>query len=253
MEVLDPSDVRAEAEGTNVDGVLSFPRAEPMKMLRIFRARFTTIKDAEDELRRVKTIQSYLMPNNVALSQEFLVDYVRHGHRDSLLCGLQEFVKGEILEPWAHLDEDYLASLLPEMGVRLNGEPFTDVADWIEGVQEKAERFVNRLKKMIMETNYVPDLAGVGNLILTPSGHIKLVDINNISTVSLDGPVPLDDRGYPVCDKSIRVIWLLEEKLVNSSPQKDDPIYRTFLDPKRLKDVSALEEAFHLSLMEGEA
>jgi hypothetical protein len=67
--------------------------------------------------------------------------------------------------------------------------------------------------------------------------------------LSLYDPIRLDDRGYPVCDKSIRVMWLLEEKLIGQSPRrKDDPIYETFLEPKRMKEVKMLEEAFQRSL-----
>ena len=93
---------------------------------------------------------------------------------------------------------------------------------------------------MILQTNRVPDLAGVGNLILTRSGNIKLVDINNISRVSFDRTIPLDDRGYPVCDKSIEALSLLERKLTGRSLDGRDIIYNTFLDPERMKDVKEI-------------
>jgi len=248
MEVLDPAEVEKETKGLEVDGMMLYPRAEPLKMLRIFRTRFKTLKDAEEELRRVRIVQTYLSPDHVARSQEFLVDYGEQGKQQMLLCGLQEYVKGEVLEPWSHLDKAYLASLARDMETEAGEDRIVTNNRWIQVVQEKTENFVTKLKQMVVEASHVPDLAGVGNLILTPTGEIKLVDINNISNVSLDATIPLDDRGYPVCDKSIRVISLLEEKLLGRSVGKDDPIYETFLRPERTKKVKALEEEFHLSM-----
>ncbi len=248
MEVLDPAEIEKETKGVEVDGMMLYPRAEPLKMLRIFRTRFETLRDAEEELRRVKIVQAYLAPDHVAKSQEFLVDYGAQGKQQMLLCGLQEYVKGEVLEPWSHLDKAYLASLWRDMGTEAGEDRVVTNSRWFQSVQEKTENFVTKLKQMVVEASHVPDLAGVGNLILTPSGEIKLVDINNISNVSFDATIPLDDRGYPVCDKSIRVISLLEEKLLGRSVGKDDPIYETFLRPERIKEVKALEEKFHLSM-----
>ena len=248
MEVLRAEGVENETTGLMINEVRSYPRAEPVKMLRIFRTRFQTIKDAMEELRRVKIIQSYLSPDHIARSEEFLVDYIRHGNRDILLCGLQDYVDGEILKPWDQLARVNLLSLFSDMGLDRKQDAILDLERWIDGVREKADSFVMRLKQMILKAGYVPDLAGVGNLILTPSGHIKLVDINNISRVLFHGPIPLDDRGYPVCDKSIRVMWLIEQKLAAKSPREADPIYGPFLNPKRLKAVKVLEEAFQGSI-----
>jgi hypothetical protein len=64
--------------------------------------------------------------------------------------------------------------------------------------------FIKRLKQMIAKIGHVPDLAGAWNLILTRPRNIKLVDINNISRVSFDPVINLDDKGYPICDKSIK-------------------------------------------------
>ena len=248
MEVLKPADVAKETEGVVVNGMRCYPKAEPLKMLRIFRAKFNTLKEAMEELRRVNIIQFYLSPDYIATSQEFLVDYARNNGRDLLLCGLQEYVKGEILEPWGHLDKDHLVSMLQDMGLEQAGDDASKAEPWIRAVRQHAERFVTRLKQMIREAGYVPDLAGVGNLILAPSGHIKLVDINNISRVSSQGPIPLDDKGYPVCDKSIKVIWHLEHKLAGRALPQNDSIYKTFLDPERMREVKALEEEFQRSM-----
>jgi hypothetical protein len=248
MEVLDPAEVEKETTGVPVNGIRLYRQAQPLKMLRIFRARFESLPDAEQELKRVKIVQKYLAPDHVARSQEFLVDYAVQGRQDMLLCGLQEYVKGEILEPWAYLDNACLVSLARDMGVETGEDRVATSDPWLQAVQEKAENLVRKLKQMVMEAAHVPDLAGVGNLILTRSGNIKLVDINNISRVAFDENIPLDDRGYPVCDKSIRVISLLEEKLLGRPPREDDPIYKRFLAPERTKKVKALEERFHLSM-----
>jgi hypothetical protein len=57
----------------------------------------------------------------------------------------------------------------------------------------------------------------------------------------------LDDRGYPVCDKSIEALSLLERNLLNRSIDPGEAVYRKFLDPKRMKDVRDLESAFYRS------
>jgi hypothetical protein len=58
----------------------------------------------------------------------------------------------------------------------------------------------------------------------------------------------LDDKGYPVCDKSIEAISILEQKLLDKPIDKTETLYKIFLDPQRMKDVSDLEEKFHGSL-----
>lgn len=248
MEVLDPKDVENETKGIVIDGLKLYPRAQPLNMLRIFRTKFNALKNAEEELRRVKTIETYLAPDNLARSNEFLVDYIRQGKRELLLCGLQEYVKGEVLEPWSHLDKDHLVSLLYDMGFEKVEDPVMITDRWIHSMREKAENFIGKLKQMIMETNLVPDLAGVGNLLLTRSGDIKLVDINNISRVSFDPIIHLDDRGYPVCDKSIEALSLLEQKLLGRPLHRNDIIYKTFLDSIRMKEVQAIDKEFHRSM-----
>ena len=248
MEVLDPKDVENETKGIVIDGLKLYPRAQPLNMLRIFRTRFNALKNAEEEVRRVKTIETYLFPDNLARSNEFLVDYIRQGKRELILCGLQEYVKGAALEPWSHLGKDQMASLLYDMVFEKVDDPVMTTDRWIHIMREKAEYFIGKIKQMIMETNHVPDLAGVGNLFLTRSGDIKLVDINNISMVSFDPIIHLDDRGYPVCDKSIEALSLLEQKLLGKPLQSNDIIYKTFLDPIRMKEVQAIDKEFHRSI-----
>ena len=112
---------------------------------------------------------------------------------------------------------------------------------WTRNARRKAKNLIGVSKRRSLNPGYLPDLAGVGNLLLTSQGDIKLVDINNISVVFFDSMIRLDDRGYPVCDKSIEALYLLEKGLVNDPNLENDPIYRFFLNPQRIKDVKALE------------
>jgi len=73
------------------------------------------------------------------------------------------------------------------------------------------------------------------------------VDINNISRVSSGSEIHPDDRGYPVCDKSIAALFHLEEQLGHTSPQQDEPPYGRFLNPERIGRVRKAERTFHMS------
>lgn len=245
LEVLDPGDMEAERRGRLQGGVLSFPRARPLRMFRVFRVRFEGLKDALVEIERVKSLGRYLGPQYMARSEEFLVDYVFRGARDLLLCGLQEYVEGEILDPWSPLEEHLLEDLWLRMHPReAAGEPCSGHPG-IQSAREHIGAFLFRVRRMITEASLIPDLAGVSNLILTASGTVKLVDINNISPVSPGPPIPLDDKGYPICDKSVQALVLLEQKLLGRRPDRHDPLCRKFLDPERIQAVKALEETFH--------
>jgi hypothetical protein len=247
MEVLEPDDVNKETEGVTVDGTKRYPRAEPIKILRLFRARFKNIEEAREEVERVRIVQAYLGPDYVALTEEFLVDYIRDEKREILLCGLQEYVEGEVIEPWGYLGEDHLIALLSRLAGKKAGDAPKSSGKSICAIKEKVDVFVKRIKHMIREAEHIPDLAGAGNLLLTRSGNIKLVDVNNISRVLLDATIQLDDRGYPVCDKSIQALSLLESKLLGRSPQESDRLYGIFLDPERMKAVRKLEDSFNRS------
>ena len=50
LEILDPQAVAVERKGTMVDGVMRFPKAEPRRMLRIFRTRLHTLDEGLDEI-----------------------------------------------------------------------------------------------------------------------------------------------------------------------------------------------------------
>ena len=250
MGVLRPEDVKREKEGIERDGVKWFPKAKPLKMLRVFRTRFDRLEDATQELKRVKVVEKYLAPEYMAMSNEFLVDYHVHGKYETLLCGLQEYVEGEILDPWELLDRHSLWALFCRMTVHEehgSRSKQDQIEKWAGTVRSKAGRALAQIRKMIREASLIPDLAGVGNLVLTPSGGIKLVDINNISQVSCEADISCDDKGYPVCDKSVEALSLLEQKLLGRSLDKTDPVYGAFLDAGRMKEVEVLEKVFHRS------
>jgi hypothetical protein len=251
MEVLQPKAVAMEKKGIIIDGLRLYPRAKPIKMLRIFRTRFDSLKSAREESKRVKVIIVYLTPDNIARSDEFLVDYALNGQHELILCGLQEYVEGEILDPWGCLDEKHLVALLEQMDFEGLMDSKITTTNRIQSIRKKTASFINKIKDMIIKENHIPDLAGIGNLILTRNGAIKLVDINNISRVGFNSDIKLDDRGYPVCDKSIEALALLEQKLLERPINKDEVVYKTFLDARRMTDVRAIEKAFHNSMKSG--
>jgi len=249
MEVLNPGDVSKQNKGEIIDGIRIFPWAKPLKILRIFRTKFISTKEVFEEIKKLKIVEKYLPDDSYAKSDEFIVDYIWNKSRDFILCGLQEYVKGEVLNPWNPISEHQLAGLFtPKEGHGYNGFQITS-EQLIHKFYKKVEHFTACVKKMILEANYVPDFAGVENLLITPTGNIKLVDINNISKVFLGSKISLDDKGYPVCDKSIEAISMLEKKLLGKPIDKTERLYKIFLDPQRMKEVGALEEKFHLSAM----
>ena len=248
MEVLKWRDWEQEEKGVVKDMLTWFPKARPIKMLRLFRSRFRSRDEAEEELRRVKVIVSYLGPSLLATSEEFLVSYQVLGQMEILLCGLQEYVDGEILDPWTRFDNDHLAFLFTRMEPDNQQERVTQTDQWSRVVRKKVKNFIEKNKEMILGANLVPDLAGIGNLLLTRNGDIKLVDINNVSNVSFGTTIQLDDRGYPVCDKSIEALFRLEQDFVGPSNYSESDIYRTFLDPQRMKEVNAIQDAFHFAM-----
>ncbi len=248
MEVLDPNDLQKQNKGEFRNGILYFPWAKPIKMLRIFRTKFNSLKEAFDEIKKFKIVEQYLPPDAYAQSIEFIVDYIRNGERDFILCGLQEYVDGNILNPWDLNQINHLEELFANLEFDGTEAATMTTQQRISTLRQNAEQFIDSVKKMILEAQYVPDLAGVENLILTTGGNIKLVDINNISKVSFGPAISLDDKGYPVSDKSIEAISILEEKLLDRALDKTDPLYRMFLTSHRMKEVRALEEAFHLSI-----
>jgi len=251
MEILSPEDLEKERKGVLIKGVMHFPRAKPIKILRIFRTRFESLREAEEEPRRVKIIGSFLAPDHMAWSDEFIVGYKVSGIRDMLLCGLQEYVEGEILDPWSYLDREHFTSLYRRLGFGKRAGYKEPLKRWLERVNQNGIAFISAVKRLIQEAEYVPDLAGVGNLVLTPRGHLRLVDINNVSRALPTREIPIDDRGYPVCDKSIEALFQIERKILGRTGLEKDPLYRAFLDPGRMRDVKVIERRFHLDIPKG--
>ena len=251
MEVLDPFDVQKQEKGDIIDGIRQFPWAKPLKMLRIFRTKFHSLKEVFEEIKKYKIVENYLPEDSYAKSCEFIVEYVYGGKRDVVLCGLQDYVEGEVLNPWELIHTRNLKDMFSGINDQ-ERHPIGMTADkLIHRVREKAEDLIDGLKRMILEVRYVPDLAGIGNLILTSSGGIKLVDINNISKVSFGPGIKLDDKGYPICDKSIEAISILEQKILDRTIDETGPLYKLFLAPERMEKVKDLEEKFHTSIKNG--
>ena len=240
LEILDPADIEVERSGAMVDGVLHFPKAQPKKMLRIFRTRLSCLDEALAEIQRLKIAEHFLTPEFVAQSTEIIVEYHGPGTRVPLLCGIQEYVVGAILDPWNVLDSATLLSVLYDsLAAHVSG--FSISRDlWFSAVREYGFQFIEQTRKMILQGRHIPDLAGVGNILVTPSGRLKLVDINNISEISLDDAIRLDDRSYPVCDKSVEALALIEEKLLGRTIELSDPIYEIFLTPERKRKLQKL-------------
>lgn len=247
MEVLNPKDVQKQKKGELVDGLRIFPWAKPIKILRIFRTKFSCIQDVFEEVKTLKIIEKYLPKDSYARSDEFIADYILNETKDFILCGLQEYVEGEVLNPWDPMPEAQLADFFAQTDVDRPDILPAPPENRIQMFYKNVEHFISCIKKMILEAHYVPDFAGVENLLITPSGGIKLVDINNISKVSFSADINLDDKGYPVCDKSVEAVSMLEKKLLGKPIDHSEKLYRTFLDPQRMKDVGVLEDKFHLS------
>ena len=88
MEVLDRQDVVKQANGERINGVLFFPWANPIKILRIFRSGFNSKEEVFEEIKKLKIVEKYLPPDSYAKSIEFIVDYIRDGTPNLVLCGL---------------------------------------------------------------------------------------------------------------------------------------------------------------------
>lgn len=243
LELLDPIDVATELSGTIIDGIRKFPKATPRNMFRIFRTRLKTLEQAWAEIERVKLVHHYLAPEFIAHSHECIVEY--HGPHGSelMLCGLQEYIAGEIIDPWSILDT---TSLLPSIYTTMHGKKAMALTEnrWIAEARAKGIQFTDKIKTMITQSGHAPDLAGVGNLMITASGTLCLTDINNISRNSQDSSIPLDEKGYPVFDKSIEALSLIEEKIGGRPIDMSENIYKLILNSKRKEMVQEKVEIF---------
>jgi hypothetical protein len=222
MEVLRAEEVLRERVGVMDAGLRRFPRARPVAMLRLFRSPFGSAAEALAEVGRLRLVERYLGREQVAASSEFIVAYRLGRGATPMLCGLQEYVHGEPLDPWSCSGEQ-----LP--------------AEALKGVA----RFVSAVRRLVAEVGLIPDLAGVGNLLLTAGGGVKLVDINNISALRFAPEIPLDDKGYPVGDKSVEALFRLERDALGRAGLEGQRLYRHFLDPARRAAVALLHRRFH--------
>ncbi len=250
FEVLWAKDVLKETQGEIIDGIRMFPRARPIKMFRILRNRFKSKEAVFQEIKKYNTLLKFLGPDLIALSEEFMADYtggenrIIPGESRIVLCGLQEYVEGQILDPWRLFGDNYLMDLFQSMPNKVSHQQTV-----VKKAKKNIATFVKRIRQMITRTGYIPDLAGIGNLILTCSGDLKLVDINNIVKIRLTDTILLDDKGYPSCDVSIEVLSILEKDILQMDiPFKDDPLYCLFLSPERKKRVKAIEKEFYGNL-----
>ncbi len=246
FEVLLAADVLKETQGEIIDGIRMFPRARPIKMFRILRNRFKSKEAIFQEIKRYNSLLNFLGPDLIAPSEEFVADYTGTGESQIVLCGLQEYVDGQILDPWRLFGDNYLMDLFQSM---LHRQTVAENTKRVENAKKNIISFVKKIRQMISRIGYIPDLAGIGNLILTRAGDLKLVDINNIVKIKLDDTILLDDWGYPSCDVSIEVLSILEHDILQKkSPIENDPLYCFFLSPERRKKVTAIEKNFYANL-----
>ncbi len=242
FEVLAVDDILKETKGEFINGTRWFPIAVPKHMLRILRTRFTTLDQVLAEVKKYALLLKFLGPDLIARSEEFIVEYTGTEKNQIVLCGLQEYVEGTILDPWglfnqAPLDTFYQAGEASKKPER----------NRVSRALESIATFVRQTQKMITDAGYIPDLAGNGNLILTTGGGIKLVDINNIIRIDQNDTILLDDKSYPSCDKSVEVLAILEQKILKTESLPHNALYGHFLSAERKKRVRKLEEKFYQS------
>ena len=176
FEVLPADAVLKETKGEVIDDVRCFPRAIPKHVLRIMRTRFRTLKDVLGEIKKYALVLKFLGPELTATSNEFIVEYTGTGKSQIVLCGLQEYVEGATLDPWALFGQTPLKTLYRSS---FPGE--ASEKSWMENAIESISSFVRRSRRMIVDEGHIPDLAGNGNLILTKAGSVKLVDTTTSS------------------------------------------------------------------------
>lgn len=239
FELIRTQDLDAEAQGIRVSNIRIFPRAKPVKMLRILRNRFDSPAMALAEIKKYRILLEFLGTDLVAKSEEFIVEHRERNLSQILLCGLQEYVEGTILDPWHLSGQNCLEHFYTQ-------NPGTWAGAFIKQAVSDISDFVTAINAMIKTNCQIPDLAGDGNLMLTPQGRLKLVDINNIVVIQPGSEIQLDDKGYPCCDKSVEVLSILAHKILNRS--LDAPIFQRFLAPDRKQRVRKHEQRFYQSL-----
>ncbi|MCK5099438.1 MAG: hypothetical protein KAR45_15125 [Desulfobacteraceae bacterium] len=111
LEILTAEDVLKETQGEIKDGIRMFPRAKPKKIFRILRNRFENKEEVFHEIEKYHLLLKFLGADLIAESEEFIVDYTGTGTSQIVLCGLQVYIEGEILDPWQSFDKNYLMNL----------------------------------------------------------------------------------------------------------------------------------------------
>ncbi len=243
FEVLLADQLEQEITGTIENGIRVFPRALPQKMFRIFRNQFSNLDEIFNEIKKYNLLLSILGPEFIAISEEFIVDYTDTENSRILLCGLQEYINGEILDPWKIFDDTYLDQLYSFFT-----KPDNTLKSFVSTARKNIDIFTKKIRELVTKHNYIPDLAGIGNLLVTPTGQLKLVDINNIVGVHFKDSIPLDDKGYPSCDVSIQVLFMLETKLLGKTVSPEDTLFQFFHTTDRMNRVKTLEKKFYTSL-----
>ena len=209
VQVISPNDYRAETEGIEVNGRKEFPRAVPDYVFRIYRSKIEP-EEAMEDIKKIKVVREYLK-ENMAYSNEFIASYKKNDgaqeNYETILCGLQEFIKGDIIDPWFCVPESY-----------------------DDNFKKETIKAIDRVKECIHETGYIPDLAGRGNFIYGKRG-VVLTDINNINKVDFSSYIYIDNKGFPIVDTSIEALSELEKAVKGSVDS--DLIYEHYLEPSR--------------------
>ncbi len=206
IRLLDPQDCRARDKGIEKDGIKTYPRPTPNYILRIYKSSIDP-EEAIGEIKKLNEIKKYMM-ESVAHSDEFVVSYKKEEHYEPIFCGFQEYIEGEVVDPWFCIPKTY-------------GESFP----------KKTNKFINRVKDTIKNTGYIPDLAGIGNIIYNKDRGLVLTDINNINVVDYSDEIFLDNKGFPIIDTSVEALYNLET-VVNGSAQPEK-LYEHYLEENR--------------------
>ena len=155
----------------------------------------------------------YLGPEFIARSQEYIVNIRSSAGELYYFMRPAGNVEGGILDPWSLWDQNSFNSYFSTKFRQENINQKSRATGF-----KSVENFVQKVRGMIFNAGYIPDLAGNGNILITAKGEIKLVDINNIIRIEENDTISLDDKLYPSCDKSIE-IYFPSSKIKSSKPK----------------------------------
>lgn len=237
FQILKTDDVRKANEGVIKEGIKKYPQATPLNILRIMRKKFKSLDDVLAEIRKYKLIEKYFDADSYAKSQEIVVDYNHGGKNKVMLIGIQDYVEGFRLNPWSTIIGLHIVDFLKISGIK-------NIDETVSQIRKNVADFVQLLKDFILKTRHIPDLAGIGNIMLKRDGTIVLVDINNISEVSFSDHIYVDDFGYPIVDRSIEAIFCLDKFSMPDEYDRNCFLYQEFLSNRRCKKVDAIEKDF---------